>query len=275
MGCLLFSMELFYQKLGQGPSLIILHGLYGASDNWITVARKLSDRYTVYLVDQRNHGKSPHHSVHTYEAMSDDMEELMEKEHLGKVFLMGHSMGGKTAMLFCARHPERIAGLVIVDISPGSYASLSEYSPHAISHMNIVNAMLSVDFAKYTTRGEIELELANTIADLGTRQFIMKNVMRNADGSFAWKLNLDAIRKALPNILAAIPLEKVLQNSVVDTFPVLFIRGGRSDYITDEDVPYIHQYFPNAVFEKIPDAGHWVHAEQPVLFLEAISKILI
>jgi pimeloyl-ACP methyl ester carboxylesterase len=267
-------MKLFFQKIGQEPSLIILHGLYGSSDNWITVARRLASRYTIYLVDLRNHGRSPHHPDHTYPLMATDIEELMASESIDKAYILGHSMGGKTAMLFAALHPERVSGLIIVDIAPGGYTNLSQYSPQVIAHLNIVNTMLSVDFSKLTSRAKIENDLAKTITDTDIRRFIMKNVQRNANNSFGWKLNIDAIHRALPGIMGPIPLEKIMGGQALKGFPILFIKGEYSDYITPDQIPMIRQYFPEAEIKTIPSAGHWVHAEQPKQFIKVLEEFL-
>ena len=267
-------MKLFFQKLGQGQPLIILHGLYGCSDNWITVARNLAGHFTVYLVDQRNHGKSPHHPVHSYQSMVDDLDELVKSEGLGKSILMGHSMGGKTAMLFAAIRPDKVSGLIIVDIGPGGYANIDRISPMVIAHLNIMSSMLSVDFSKYTTRNEIENELARTLTDVNIRQFIMKSIQRNDDNSFSWKLNLEALSKALPEIMGSIHLEKVVGDIGITGFPVFFIKGERSDYISMEQEVLIHRYFPGATVDVISNAGHWVHADQPAQFLEKMDSIL-
>lgn len=267
-------MDLFFQKSGTGDPIIILHGLYGSSDNWVTFARQLAERNTVYLIDQRNHGRSPHHPEHSYERMSEDLLEFFTNQHLEKAIILGHSMGGKTAMLFTAKNPEKVKGLIVVDIAPAGYASLSEFSPQAIVHLNIVNAMLSVDLAQHKTRTDIENELAKTIADAAIRQFIMKNIHRNPDHSFNWKLNLNALSKALPEIMGSIHLEKVLAQKPPIHIPTLFIRGGRSNYLLPEHYAEIKTYFPEAEIETIPNAGHWLHAEQPVLFEQTVTHFL-
>lgn len=267
-------MDLFFQKSGSGGPIIILHGLYGSSDNWVTFARQLAERNTVYLVDQRNHGRSPHHPEHSYEQMSEDLLAFFTNKQLEKAVILGHSMGGKTAMLFTAKYPEKVKGLMVIDISPAGYASLNEFSLQAIVHLNIVNAMLSVDLAQYSSRTEIENELAKTITDASIRQFIMKNIHRNPDHSFNWKLNLQALSKALPEIMDSIHLEKVLDQKEPIHIPTLFIRGGRSNYLLPEHYAEIKTYFPEAQIETIPNAGHWVHAEQPVLFEQTVTHFL-
>ena len=267
-------MKLFFQKFGHGPAVVILHGLYGCSDNWVPIARAIADFYTVFLVDQRNHGKSPHHPVHTYSSMVNDLEEFFQNENITKPIIIGHSMGGKTAMLFAAIHPDKLAGLVVVDIGPGGYTNVDNYSPLVIAHLNIMSSMLSIDFEEYTTRREIEDELAKTVTDVNVRQFVMKNIQRNTDNTFSWKFNLDALSKALPEIMGAISLDKVLDGRAINQMPVFFIKGERSDYISAEQKILIRKYFPQAKLEGISDAGHWVHAEQPVKFLEKLEEIL-
>ena len=267
-------MKLFYQKFGEGPALIILHGLYGSSDNWVTIARKLSSRYTIYLIDLRNHGKSAHSPEHSYHLMVGDLAGFMTIENIEKAYILGHSMGGKTAMLFAAMYPSKVAGLIVVDIGPGGYANLSQYSPQVIAHLNIVNAMLSIDPSKFSSRVEIENELAKTIKDISVRQFIMKNIERSGDNIFAWKLNVDAISRSLPAMMGPIPLDKILGPNQITQFPVLFIKGGRSNYISPDQQALINQYFPEAQIETVPGANHWVQAEQPAKFMDVLEGFL-
>jgi pimeloyl-ACP methyl ester carboxylesterase len=267
-------VEIFFQKIGSGTPIVILHGLYGSSDNWISVARQLALNHTVYLIDQRNHGRSPHSTEHSYSLMSDDLYAFFTQQNIENAIILGHSMGGKTAMLFSARYPEKIKGLIIVDIAPASYASLNEYSPLAITHLNIVNTMLSLDFSLYSTRTEIDEALAKTLPGRDIRQFIMKNVLRNPDHSFRWKLNISALSKTLPEIMDSIHLEKVLLNNPPMQFPALFIRGGRSNYLLPAHYKEIKTYFSNVQIETIPNAGHWVHAEQPLLFMKIVSDFI-
>lgn len=266
-------MKLYFQKLGDGPVLIILHGLYGSSDNWATFARSLSTNYTIYLIDMRNHGRSPHHPEHSYEAMRADIKELVVSEGLHNICILGHSMGGKTAMLYALKYPEDLSGLIVVDIAPVKYSSVDSYNNQAIVHLNIVQAMLSVDFSKIKSRTEINSELENSIKEITVRQFIMKNVHRNHDGTFCWKLNIDAISKFLPQIIGFVSGEK-LCGLGKNHFPVLFIRGGLSDYIIPEYYTEIKRLFPLARIETILNAGHWVQVEQPAKFMDVVSDFL-
>jgi pimeloyl-ACP methyl ester carboxylesterase len=265
-------MKLHFQKFGNGPVLIILHGLYGMSDNWIAFARQLADSYTVYLVDQRNHGRSPHNDEQSYLAMSSDLNEFISSENLDKVIVLGHSMGGKTAMLYTVRFPEKVSSLIVVDIAPVNYSSVDSYNPQVITHLNIVNAMLSVDFAKMSNRIDINNELEKIIKDDTIRQFIMKNIHRKQDGKFEWKLNVNAIGKALPEMMNY--PGKYLEVQLQQKIPVLFIRGGLSGYIMPEYFTTIKAIFPTAQIETIPNAGHWVHADQPVKFMQAVKDFL-
>jgi esterase len=267
-------MNLYFQKFGQGPVLIMLHGLYGSLDNWVSVARKFSPAYTIYLVDLRNHGRSPHSDEHSYSLMAEDIHELITNEGIGKAIILGHSMGGKVAMLYAAAHPDKVAGLIVVDIGPGGYATLNKYSAQVIEHLNIVNTMLSVNLANYHNRADIENEVAKTITDMPIRQFIMKNVERQKDLCFVWKLNVNAISKALPAMMEAIPLGKILGDKQIFEYPVLFIKGEHSHYISAEQQSLITKYFPDAQLKIVPNAKHWVHAEQPGLFMGILEEFL-
>lgn len=267
-------MKLFFQKMGEGPVLIILHGLYGLSDNWLTFGRKLSEHFTVYLVDQRNHGRSPHSSEHTYPEMSDDLCEMMDSEGTERAIVLGHSMGGKTAMQFAAMYPGRLSGLIVVDIAPAGYSALSDHSPQVIMHMNIVDTLLSIDLKKFSSRTEIDDELEKRITDAKIRQFLMKNVHRSKDGSFNWKLNIEAINNHLPEIMGPVIFEPYAGKRAIGGFPVLFIRGGRSNYLLPEHYAGIKEYFPGAIIETIPGAGHWVHADKPVEFGKVVGEFL-
>lgn len=266
-------MQLFFQKIGQGPAFIILHGLYGSSDNWITVARRLANNFTVYLVDLRNHGKSGHHSSHTFMDMAMDINEVMDHERLDNAIVLGHSMGGKAAMLLTALFPDRISKLIIVDIAPVDYAEPGKSSPHLMSHLNIINTMLSINMDLVTSRMEIEQMLETKIPDMATRMFIMKNVQRNHDNAYSWKLNLKTLLNALPGLMGSVELDPLMQKTF-NAAPVLFIKGERSDYILDKYIPEIHRYFPDAQIISIPNAGHWIHAEQPELFIQTLIKFV-
>jgi pimeloyl-ACP methyl ester carboxylesterase len=277
-------MDLFYRKLGpdsglaassteinrNGVPVIIMHGLYGSSDNWLTIGRELSADREVYLLDLRNHGNSPHSDRHTYPLMKLDLLEFIERHEIEKPDIIGHSIGGKVAMAFAAGFPERIRSMAIVDIGPKSYHSLTGYSPQAIDHMNILNAMQSVDFSKIGTREEIDARLAEYIKSERIRNFLMKSIRRDKENSFSWKINVPVLVKDLPAMLEGVGYTA----GGVTGFPILFIRGENSDYISDDDIPGIKNLFPAAEFVTIPGAGHWLHAEKPELVVKALQDFL-
>jgi esterase len=267
-------MKLFHRKLGQGPTIIIIHGLYGASDNWMSVARELSNSYEVYMVDQRNHGKSPHNESHTYNNLVDDLKEFMDDQGIEKAILIGHSMGGKTVMFFARQYPERINNLIVIDIAPKDYKNLSDFSQQTIDHLNIINAMSSVDLGKIESRNDVDKKLSETIQSNRVRQFLLKNLHREKDNTFSWSLNIEALKNNLSSILEGFSKIEIQNGLNITGFPILFIKGELSNYITENDFPIIRKIFPYAEIETIGNAGHWVHAEQPEKFLGVIKDFL-
>lgn len=252
-------MKLFNRKYGSGPALIILHGLYGSSDNWVTVAKQLSDRFTVILPDLRNHGLSPHSAIHDYASMTGDILELVNETGIKKFFLAGHSMGGKTAVSFALRHPELINGLMVLDVSPFSHKnSQKEYD----YHYNILSAILDSDITRLSTRQEIESLLSKSIAEERTRALIMKNVGRTSATGFAWKINADALLKNLHRIINGI-VDDNESMPVMSGFPVIFLKGSDSSYISAEDREKIGKLCPASDIVEVKGAGHWVQADKP------------
>jgi esterase len=254
-------MQLAFRKYGSGQPLLILHGLFGQSDNWNTLAKRFGENgFEVYTIDLRNHGLSPHSEEWNYEVMADDIKEFIEEHNLQNPILLGHSMGGKVAMFFALKYPEVLEKLIVADMSPRKYA------PH---HDSVIEALNAVDFSKINTRKEAEAILGNYIEDYGTKQFLLKNIYWEDAGNnkMNWRFNLPVITKKYNEILAAVP-EKT---SAVKT---LFIRGERSHYIADIDTPEIQKRFPNHTLETIPDSGHWVHAEKPNEFYEVVITFL-
>lgn len=266
-------MKLFFRKMGQGPCLMILHGLYGSSDNWLTIAKELSRQYEVFIPDLRNHGRSPHHPEHTYPAMRDDILELMLDQQIGTCTLIGHSMGGKTALHVATLAPHKIDHLIIDDIAPVNYTSLSDYSELAIEHLNIMNALKHTNLDSFTHRSDIEKEWAGAIPDPNVRRFLLKNIQRDNDNRFTWRLNVKAVFQNLPHILNGMD-QLGFDSGTQILLPALFIKGERSPYIREDMFPYIHQIFPDVRIVTIPRSGHWVHAEQPQLFLDSIRHFL-
>ncbi len=251
-------MNLFHREFGQGDPVVILHGLFGFSDNWQTIAKALADHHLVITPDLRNHGRSPKAPTHSYPEMAEDLKVFLESHWIFKTALVGHSMGGKVAMEFALHHPDMVDRLVVVDIAPGQAED---------NHSGIFRALLDLDLSRIGARQEAEAWLLPRIPDLGTRQFLLKNITRNADGTFAWKMNLPVLWKEYPRILEGVhgePFDK----------PALFIRGSRSNYIRDTDFSSIQALFPQAEFATIEDAGHWVHADKPAELLSLLRRFL-
>lgn len=252
---------MLYSRIeGEGQPLLIIHGFLGMSDNWKSFgALYAAEGFQTHMLDLRNHGKSFHSEDFTYEVMSNDVLEYCRNHHLDKVSIIGHSMGGKVAMLFATKHPEMVDKLIVADIGPKYYA------PH---HQDIFAGLNAVDFSKQSSRSEVEETLMPFIPDFGTRQFIMKNVYWVEPGQLGFKFNLDVFNKNNDVIGDELPKEALFEN------PTMFIRGGNSKYILDEDVPGIKKHFPNFELRTIPNVGHWLHAENPKLFFEETAHFL-
>lgn len=265
-------MKLFYRKYGEtGPPLIIVHGLYGASDNWVTVARELSAHYEVFVVDQRNHGESPHDNVHTYEAMRNDLLTFMDEHRIKKAVLLGHSMGGKTVMSLAMTNPERVSAMIVVDIAPVSYNDLAVSSVMTANHAKMIDAMLEIDVGSMESREEVSHALAGKIGSERIRMFLLKNLTRNREKKFCWKINLPVLKEYLEEIMDGLETDKYIRKGGITGFPVLFIRGENSDYIQPKDHDTIRRLFPAAEIVSIPNSGHWVHAEQPELLIKTVT----
>lgn len=255
-------MKLFYRQFGSGKPIIILHGLFGMSDNWVSIGKQLSEHFEVYIPDMRNHGQSPHDDVFSFSAMADDVLELIDDNHLGNVTLIGHSMGGKVAMLLALNHGDKVDRLMVIDISPGKY-------PVRHSQQQVVEAMQRVSLTGITSRKGIEDQLVHSISDFRTRQLIMKNLFRTGNNTFAWRLNLEAIHHNMDKLFDSVESDSTFGK------PVLFIRGGQSDYINNDDRGKIRKLFPDTTLETIPQAGHWVHADAPVELLKIMNDFMI
>jgi pimeloyl-ACP methyl ester carboxylesterase len=265
-------MKLFYRKYGSGPPLVILHGLYGSSDNWVTIARKISRSFTVYLPDQRNHGVSPHSSEHNYDALSQDLFELIEDLGIGKFILAGHSMGGKVAVNFALNWSERINALIVIDISPFRHA---EYEKQLyLQHQEILKAILSVEPSEYQTRADVEKLVAMRINDEKIRGLILKNLQRTDTGSFDWKLNAPSLLKNLDRIMEEIHIPGNMSLPVTG-FPVTFIKGEDSQYLQMSDLKEIQRVFPASEIVSVRNAGHWIHAEKPDVIEDILLSQLI
>lgn len=252
-------MELHFRMLGDGPPLILLHGLLGSLHNWLPLARKFAVRFKVFAVDQRNHGLSPHSPDFGYDHMARDLHELMNAQGLTSAHVLGHSMGGKTAMQFALLYPDQVEKLVAVDISPKA---------HVPRQTGTLQALLALELGKFQHRGEMDAALAASVPDDELRQFLLTNVARDNSGAFHWKANLSAIWENRRLLGAALEADRPCTN------PALFIRGGKSDYVTDADLDLIRRLFPRAAMQTIPEAGHWVHADAPEEFTKAVMEFL-
>ena len=239
---------------------MVLHGLFGSLDNWHTLSNKLAGHFQVLAVDQRNHGHSFHSPEMSYPLMAQDLFEFLERQGLGRASLLGHSMGGKTAMEFALRYPARLDKLVVVDIAPRAY------SPR---HRHILDALLSLDLAACSSRRQMEAALAPAIPGELTRQFLLKSVERNAQGAFRWTMNLQGIANNYERLCEALDQGRACSR------PALFIGGGESDYLLAEDFDSIHRLFPHAQFRSLAGAGHWVHADAPQAFARLVLEFLI
>jgi esterase len=264
-------MKLFYRKFGSGPPLFILHGLYGSSDNWVTIAKNLSDSFTVYLPDQRNHGQSPHSDIHDYDSMRDDLFELAADLNLNSFFLAGHSMGGKTAISFALKWPGMINGLLIADISPFVDENLRYITYN--KHLTILKTMLSIDLKNISTRKQAELILSEKIDSEKERGFILKNLQRSGENGFTWKINASSLLKNLDRIMEGIDRQAYIDQQITG-FPVIFLKGENSDYLPTTDFRDILKVFPATEFITIANAGHWIHSDRPDEVVKNIKRLL-
>jgi pimeloyl-ACP methyl ester carboxylesterase len=252
---------MLYSKIeGEGKPLLILHGFLGMSDNWKTIGQQFAaNGFEVHLLDLRNHGRSFHSAEFSYEVMAEDVYAYCKANNLEKVNVLGHSMGGKTAMLFAAIHPEMVEKLIVADIGPKFYPQ---------HHQIILEGLNAVDFSAQPSRTEVEEILAKYITDFGTRQFLLKSLYWVEPGKLAFRFNLAVFNEKIEEIGKQLSSNARFGNST------LFIRGGNSNYILDQDLELIHGYFPNATVETIPNVGHWLHAENPQLFFEITNSFL-
>lgn len=251
-------MELNFKKIGSGKPLVILHGLFGSADNWYSIAKELEKTYTLYLVDQRNHGDSPHADEWNYKVMVEDLKDLLDQEGLEKVYLMGHSMGGKTVMNFALQYPERVEKLIVADIAPRYYP---------VHHQTILEGLNAIDLKTIKSRKDADDILGQYVSELGIRQFLLKSLSRDSNG-FVWKINLPVITKNINNVGEALESDKKYEG------PTLFLAGENSNYIQQSDLSDMEEFFPNYEVEFISGAGHWLHAEQPNAVIEEVLKFL-
>ncbi|WP_018342472.1 alpha/beta fold hydrolase [Cytophaga aurantiaca] len=252
-------MQLFYRESGEGRPIVILHGLFGSSDNWMSVTKELALHYKAFVLDARNHGQSPHDSSHTYKDMAADLKEFIDTHKLVHPILIGHSMGGKTIMRFAAEYPGIAEKLVVVDISPRFYGR---------HHQDILAGFNAINLETLQTRNEADAIMSQYVGDVGVRMFLLKSLYRNSEGKFQWRINLPLINEQIDNIGEALP-----EAAKIDT-PTLFIRGSESGYIEDKDAALIEQHFSDYKIETVEGASHFVHAEKPKEVIALIETFI-
>jgi len=249
-------MILHSQILGKGQAFVILHGFLGMSDNWKTLGNRFSEQeYQVHLIDQRNHGRSFHDDNFSYDVMVNDLKLYCDAHKLENIILLGHSMGGKTAMLFAALHPDLVTKLIVADIAPRFYPT---------HHDAILEGLSRLDFSSLSSRSQADKQLANYVSDFGTRQFLLKNLYWKEKAQLALRMNLDVLKEEVAEVGEALPSHLIFSG---DT---LFLRGDQSEYITLQDESGILSQFPSAKIITINDAGHWLHAENPDEFYKEV-----
>lgn len=253
-------MEILHSRIvGEGKPFVILHGYFGMGDNWKSLGNQFAQNYEVHMVDQRNHGRSFHSDDFDYELMVEDLYNYIDHHQLEDIILLGHSMGGKTAMLFAVEYPELVDKLLIADISP------RYYQPH---HNEILKALNSVDFSIHNSRKLVEEQLSKYIPEIGTRQFLLKSVYWREKGQLDFRFNLNSLTENNSEVGKALPS---FTNFDGDT---LFLSGGNSGYITEHELPLIKAHFSNFEIASIANAGHWLHAEKPKEFYEKVMSFL-
>lgn len=247
-------MKLYFRELGQGQPLIILHGLFGSSDNWYTLSKVFASRYRVFTVDQRNHGQSPHSNDHNYKLLTEDLEEFVQEHKLKDPVILGHSMGGKTAMNFALKDPSLLSKLIVVDIMP------KEYPLH---HESILAGMKSLNLKTLESRSQADHLLQAHVPEPDVRQFLLKNLARDESQGFMWKINLPVLDANIG------PMCEGLQYAGQFTGPSLFVKGSKSWYYENGDEQPVSQLFPKAEWITL-DTGHWVQAEKPEEFVTSV-----
>lgn len=253
-------MLLHSKVIGEGQPFIILHGFLGMGDNWKTLAKQFSALgFELHLIDQRNHGRSFHDSEFNYNALVSDLLYYCEHYAIKNCIVLGHSMGGKTAMLFAAQYPELVSKLIIADISPRFYP---------VHHQEILEGLISLDFKKITTRKKADLQLSYYVQDFGTRQFLLKNIFWESTGLLGLRINLPALRDNVSEVGEA------LLPSLSYVKEALFLRGDKSEYISLQDEDLIRIQFPNSLVKSITNSGHWLHAENPIEFFESVRSFI-
>ena len=252
-------MQLHHTSLGSGEPLIVLHGLLGSHQNLLPASRKFAEHFHVFALDQRNHGHSPHHDEMSYELMAADVVRFMDAHHLDAAHVLGHSMGGKTAMHLALHHPARVNKLVVADMSPRAYGP---------RFAKLLKALRELQPERFQTRQEADQALAVSVPEESLRQFLLKNLMPAEHGGYRWRIHLESIATNYDHLRGAV------QSALPFIGEALFVLGGDSDYVGDVDKAEIHRLFPAAQFTSIAGAGHWIHVEKPAEFARAVMRFL-
>ena len=253
-------MKVYANVFGEGTPFVILHGFLGMGDNWKTLAKKISAKgYQMHLIDQRNHGRSPHSDSFDYTLLASDVYEYCLDNNLKNIVLLGHSMGGKTAMVFSTSYPEMVDKLIIADISP-------KYYP--LHHQDILDGLSSLDFEVLKNRGEVDSALSLYVRDAGVRMFLMKNLFWKEKGRLGLRMNLASLVENSSEIGVA------LSESLIYTGEALFLKGEKSNYILADDEDRIKKQFSQVKIKEVSNAGHWLHAENPSEFLRYVLEFL-
>ncbi|WP_298760929.1 alpha/beta fold hydrolase [uncultured Psychroserpens sp.] len=253
-------MTLHSKIIGQGQPFVILHGFLGMSDNWKTLGNKFAEAgFEMHLVDQRNHGRSFHNDEFNYEVLSEDLKRYSDTHQLENMTLLGHSMGGKTAMLFASEYPDLVSKLMVADISPRYYP---------VHHDTILAGLSALDFNDIKSRGAADTFLSQYVPEPGVRMFLLKNLYWIEKGQLGLRINLDVLKENVIEVGEALPIHSKFEN------PTLFLRGDKSEYVMPTDEKLIKQHFPLAAIETITNAGHWLHAENPKDFYEAVINFV-
>ena len=254
-------MNLNFKSIGSGFPLIILHGLLGSLDNWQGIAKQLGEHFQVFIIDQRNHGRSPHSAEFSYQILVDDVLEFMQQQGIAQAHFIGHSMGGKAAMHLALEHPDKVAKLIVVDVAPVEYED---------RHSTVFKALFAVDLKIIENRQQAEAILRTYLGqDESTIQFLMKGLYRDDDNKFQWRFNVQAMYDAYNDISSGIRSDKPFEGET------LFIKGEKSDYINASNFSEIIDLFPHNQLAEIAGAGHWVHADNPAEFISVVEKFLL
>ncbi|MDP5135428.1 alpha/beta fold hydrolase [Rheinheimera baltica] len=239
--------------------IVLIHGLFGSYENLGVIERSLSEHYHVINVDVRNHGRSGHSNQMSYPLMATDLAQTLDALEIPQAVLLGHSMGGKLAMAFALKYPERVTKLILADIAPVSYPP---------RHASIFEGLMAVDLNKLTSRAEADKLLTTHINEPGVRQFLLKSLIKD-DNAFHWRFNLTALKQNYSALIDGPQTDGQYDG------PTLFIKGGESDYIQAEHRPIIAKLFPNAQAKIIQGTGHWLHAEKPAAFTRLVQAFLL